>query len=162
MNNKIILGIGALLIVFSLSKPYIDKAIENNNNNVPNVVVVEISDEQKENVQNIVDLLKTGPSERSGACLMLSGLYREMAVLIGLDQEDKIITTTGDIRQANSLSGRILKVELPGDYDNLGGLCSEYVKSQIGDKEVPLDDELRNKAVGAFEALSWAFNEGAR
>jgi Arc/MetJ family transcription regulator len=160
MKDKILLSIAGILVVFAVFKPYLETMTIVDNK--PTVVVEEISEDQKELVQDIVDAVKNGSEDRVFDGKHLASLYTNLAKLIELDNEDKLIESTSDIAQANSLSGRLLKLDLNGKYDGVGKLSSDYVKSQIGSDDVNLDDELRAKAVEAFKSLAWAFNEGSK
>lgn len=160
MKDKLLLAVAGVLVVFAVFKPYLENITVVDNK--PAVVVEEITEDQKELVQDIVQSLKNGPEDRVADGKYLASVYSNLAKLIELDNEDKLIESTADIAKANSLSGRLLKLNLDGKYDNLGKLSSDYVKSQIGSDDVNLDDELRAKATAAFKSLAWAFNEGSK
>jgi hypothetical protein len=44
----------------------------------------------------------------------------------------------------------------------LSDATQAVILSEVGDDIVPLDEELRTKAVKAFMALSWACSEGSK
>ncbi len=47
-------------------------------------------------------------------------------------------------------------------YQGLADKAKDLLVSAIGEDDVVLDDETRNKAVDAFRALSWAFYQGSQ
>jgi hypothetical protein len=159
MKDKLLLGIGAVLVLLALIKPDIGGFITPHDNNI---VVENIDSDSKTLVQPIIDVLKSGPSDRRIDGKKLASLFSDIATLIQLDGEDQVITNTEEIRQANTIAGRMLKLNLKDKYPSLGIECSKYVKFIIGDDNVQLDSDLRNKAVQAFRSLAWACNEGSK
>lgn len=85
-----------------------------------------------------------------------------MATLIELDGEDKVITDTLTIREANSLSGKMLRLNIKDKYPNLAEAAKDVIVAGIGDQDVALTPELRKKAAESFRALSWAFYQGSK
>jgi hypothetical protein len=79
-----------------------------------------------------------------------------------LDGEDAVIKTTDEVRQANSLSGVMLKLDMKGKYKDLASSCNSVIQAAIGDDSVLLDKDLRAKAADGFKALAWACNEGSK
>jgi hypothetical protein len=163
MNNKVLLIIGALLLLVGLIRPDINFPI-NNPKPVDNIVVVTppADEELKKTCQLVIDVLKAGPSDRKQDGKRLSELYSDLAVLIRLDGENEVVKTTEEVRQANSLSGLMLQMNIKDKYDGLPEATNTVVLKQIGDDIVPLDEDLRGKAVKAFMALSWACLEGSK
>lgn len=163
MNNKVLLVIGGLLLLIGLVRPNINFPI-NNPNPVDNIVVVTppADEELKKTCQLVIDVLKAGPSDRKQDGKRLSELYSDLAVLIRLDGENEVVKTTEEVRQANSLSGLMLQMNIKDKYDGLPEATNAVVLSEIGDDIVPLDEDLRGKAVKAFMALSWACLEGSK
>lgn len=163
MNNKVLLIIGALLLLVGLIRPNINFPI-NNPKPIDNIVVVTPpADEQlKKTCQLVIDVLKAGPSDRKQDGKRLSELYSDLAVLIRLDGENEVVKTTEEVRQANSLSGLMLQMNIKDKYDGLPEATNTVVLKEIGDDIVPLDEDLRGKAVKAFMALSWACLEGSK
>lgn len=92
----------------------------------------------------------------------LASLYSDIAQLIELDEKDEVIKNTEEIRQANRLAGLMLKLDIKGKYPDLGEKAQALIIASIGDDSVPLDSDLRKKAVDGFRALAWACNEGAK
>ena len=100
-------------------------------------------------------------STRKSDCLKLSALYADMATLIELD-DDKIIVDTSSIKEANSIAGKMLKLNIKDKYPNLAEAAQDLVTTGIGDDDILLTKELREKAAESFRALSWAFYQGSK
>lgn len=167
MQNRILLGIGILLIGLGIFKPnfIINNSIVKPECSAVETYVIDAPADTTliEKANNIIDILKKSEdSTRKNDCLKLSSLYSDMATLIELDNEDTVIKDTAAIKQANSLSGKMLRLNIKDKYPNLAESSRELVVSAIGDDDVVLDNELRIKAVNAFRALSWAFYEGSK
>lgn len=165
MNTKnILLGVALLLISIGILKPDISSwGLPNRNPSVPseNLDLVKPSEELLPMVENIVKALSVS-SDRKIDGKRLASLYSDMATLISLDEKDEIIKTTEDIRQANKLSGLMLKLDIKGKYPDLPEANEALVKEAIGDDQVLLNPDLRAKAVNGFKALAWACNEGSK
>ena len=88
----------------------------------------------------------------------IGDLYGAFSTVIAAD--DRIVKTTSDVRDAH-LNAGILAVqagEIPR-VPNLAVAVNQFLKSQIGDDNVPLSDEKRDQVVDAFNALEWAANQ---
>ena len=85
-----------------------------------------------------------------------------MSQLIELDGDDQVINNTANIREANSLAGKMLRLNIKDKYPNLAEAAQDLLFFQLGNKDVKLDKELRSKAIEAFRALSWAFYKGGK
>jgi len=165
MKEKIALAIGALLILFGLFQPDLSNLIPKKPDIVVTVPTVKAPSDEVllEKGMVIVDILTdSNASGKREDCLKLSSLYRDMAVLIGLDGKDNVIKTTSAIREANILAGKMLRLDVDGKYEGLADAAGDLLTSTIGKDEVVLNDDLRAKSVDAFEALSWAFYEGSK
>lgn len=92
----------------------------------------------------------------------LAKLYNDISTLISLDGEDQVITNTEEIRQANRLSGAMLKLNIKGKYPDLPEAAKSLIVETIGDDQVLLNNDLRAKAAEAFKVLAWACNEGSK
>lgn len=166
MQNKALLGVGVVLLALGIFKPDLGSLLNNANVTVPSVscVVDAPSDDdllQKSRV--VIDILKSSnDSTRKSDCLKLSSLYCDMANLIQLDEDDKVISDTASIKEANSLAGKMLRLNIKDKYSGLAEAAKDVVVSGIGEDDVSLDDDLRQKAVESFRALSWAFYEGSK
>lgn len=165
MNTKnLVLVLAGLLIIIGLLKPDLSKFIipSNSNNNVSIVVVekpenAEILDE----CEAVINALKEN-SDRKTDGKRLASLYIDMATLVGLDGDDMVLKNTEEIRQANKLSGAMLRLDIKGKYPKLAKAAESVVVSSIGDDSVLLDSKLRQKAVDGFNALAWACLEGSK
>lgn len=160
MNNKTLLIIVAGILLFvGVFKPNLGTVVPNSPV-APNVNVVEPTDpELKEACLEVAQILQKG---KSSDALRLSSLYSDMADLIALDGENEVIKTTEEIRQANRLSGLLLRLDLKGKYEGLAEAAKKVVVTSLGDDDVSLDKDLRDKAVIGFKALAWACKEGSK
>ncbi len=162
MNNKILLVVGIGLLLLGLFKPNLNFPISNPNNNTIVVVTPPQEKELKDKCQLVIDALTGGSSDRKKDAVRLSELYMDLATLIELDGEDEVVKTTEEVRQANTLCGAMLRMNIKGKYPGLSGAAQTVIASQIGDDIIPLDASLRQKSAEAFRALSWACNEGGK
>lgn len=163
MSNKVLLVFGVVLVVFGLSQYYpVNNPSPNNPVNV--VETLEIDPPSDENLkqlaESVVKSLKEGSEDRTKDGLRLANLYKDMSILIALD--DNIIKNTNDIAQANVLSAKFLKINLKGKYPGLAESADNLFKSYVSENAVPLDSEMRKKAVDAFQALAWGCLQGAK
>lgn len=159
---KILLFIGVLLVIFGLVKPSIPINI-NNPHNIPSVSNIELITPTDISIKEKADCLVSVVKNMDKIdAYRLRDLYLDMATLIKLDGEEIVIKTTEEIKQANSLSGLMLKLDLKTKYAdlNLAQLSKDVVVAAIGDDDIPLTPELRLKAVDSFYALAWAYNGG--
>jgi hypothetical protein len=164
MNKKTFLIIlASVLIIVGITKPNFSFRVSRPNV-VDNIVVITPPADEKvrELCKPIIDALKDGSSSRSKDGKRLSDLYFDLATLIELDGENEAVKTTEEIRQANSLSGLMLRLNIKGEYPGLTEASYNLLVSQIGDDIVPLDSNLRLKAVDTFRALAWACHEGSK
>ena len=167
MSNKLLLVIGISLLVLGIFRPNISSLINYSPNAVgyieTYVVDAPADSSLLEKAKAITTILqKSEDTTKRTDCLKLSTLYSDMATLIELDRDELVITNTATIREANSLCGSMLRLNIKDKYPNLAEASKDLVVSVIGDDEVSLDDELRTKAAKAFRALSWAFYEGSK
>ena len=163
MNQKnILLGLAGLLILVGLLKPEFSNIL--GPNKPVSVDVLELSaptDEAvKKEADDVVALLKEAGAK--GDAKRLRDLYIDLAKLVELDGEDEVIKSTEEIRQANSLAGVMLKLDMKGKYPNLAKEAKEVVVASIGDDQILLSKELRVKAVEGLNALAWACNLGSK
>lgn len=167
MNSKnLTLLIAVGLILLGLFKPDFSNVI--NKPKPPVVIVDELAVEKPSDegllakCDAVISALKNGPSDRVIDGKKLAYLYMDMAKLIELDGTDVVIKNTEEIRQANSLSGMMLKLDLQGKYPELKKAAQDLVVTAVGDDHVDLDADLRANAVTGFKALAWACNEGSK
>lgn len=162
MNNKVLLGIGVLLCLVGLLKPNLNSIINKPHNPTNAVVVDKPSDADiLTAATKVVDILRNNNAS-SDDCLRLSGLYYDMAQLISLDGDKQLVRNTEEVRQANRISGLMLRMNINDKYPNLASAMNTVVVTSMGDDNVPLTPELRKKATDAFSALSWACTQGAK
>ena len=161
-QKNILLGLAALLIVVGLLKPEFSNILGPNR---PAVVdVLELPEPTdlvvKKEADDVVVLLKEAGAK--GDAKRLRDLYIDLSKLVELDGENEVIKNTEEIRQANSLAGIMLKLDMKGKYPNLAKEAKEVVVASIGDDQILLSKELRAKAVEGLNALAWACNTGSK
>jgi hypothetical protein len=167
MNNKVLLVLGCGLVLIGLVKPNISNLFVDFNKPANIVLTNYITDaptdqQLLENALAIKKIFNTSNSNtKKYDCLRLSSLYADLALLIELKNEDVVLKDTASVKEANSLAGKMLKLDIRNKYLGLSGKCEDLVKSAIGSDEALLDDELRAKTVEAFRALSWACYKGS-
>jgi hypothetical protein len=159
MNKNIVLAVAGLLILFglipqlsNLISPTGPASIDSINVSAP------LDPELKAKAQVVVDIL----ADHNADAYRLARLYYDMSTLVSLDGEDEVVKSTEDIRQANRLAGLMLKLDMKGKHDGLADAAQDVVVTAIGDDHVPLNKDLRNKAVEGFKALSWACAEASK
>ena len=159
-NKNILLCIAAALIAIGLFKPNFDSLLSKPQP-VSNVIFVEPKEEYKEYVSEVISALSSDPDRKIDG-KRLAGMSNDIATLISLDGENEAIKNTEEIRQINKLIGPMLKLDIKGKYPKLAQASQNLIVSAIGDDAVLLDKELRIKSSEAFQALAWAYNEGAK
>jgi hypothetical protein len=164
MNNKVILILASLLIALGLIQPNVsDWGLSKK---PVSIDVLELSVPVDENVKkeadDVVSLLKESGSSVKADAKRLRDLYLDLAKLVEFDGEEEVIKSTEEIRQANSLAGLMLRLDIKGKYPNLAKEAKEVVVAAIGDDQIILSKELRAKAVEGLNALAWACNEGGK
>ena len=169
MNNKVVLAIGAVLIVVGVLRPDLSSLIPSNGgNNTPVVNVPEVAVEVptepslKEVADELVKILKAGGEDRKVDGRNLAKLYSDIANLISLDLDNEVVKTTSEIREVNGVAGSLMNLKLKGKYPEFAQTAKKLVVAAIGDDIAVLNDETRSKAVDAFNALAWACYEGAK
>jgi hypothetical protein len=165
LNSKnLLLVVAGVLIFVGLTKPDLIWLVKPKPSVVENILVVTPpeSKELREKCQPVIDALRGGSSNRKQDAKRLSELYSDLAVLIRLDGTNEVVKNTEEIRQANSLSGAMLQMNLKGKYPGLSEAAQSVIVSEIGNDIVPLDENLRGQAVKAFSSLAWACLEGSK
>ncbi len=165
-QTKLLLLVGGLLVLVGFLKPDLSRIIPSPNNPAVVVDTVDIdppSDASlRDKAATVAESLKNGPSSRKVDAKRLRDLYMDLSTLVSLDGEQEVIKNTEEIRQANALTGVMLRLDLKGKYDNLASACNDVLVTGIGDDNINLTPELRIKAIDAFRALAWACNEGSK
>lgn len=165
MNNKVVLIIGAILIVVGVLRPDLSNFLPNNN---PPVVVASIDVEEPTDpnllaqADKITAILRDGGEDRKTDAMALAHLYKDIATLISLDQENIVVKTTSEVREVNSVAGTLMNLQLKGKYEGLATTAKALVVSVLGDDVATLNEENRENAVAAFEALAWGCYMGAK
>lgn len=167
MSNKILLGIGIVLLIIGIFKPNISDLINYSPSTVgyieTYVIDAPADDRLLKASKYVTDILNASDdSTKKSDCLKLSALYADMATLIELDGENKVINDTASIREANSLAGQMLRLDIKNKYLGLADACRLVVTTAIGEEEAVLNNDTRSKACEAFRALSWVFYEGSK
>lgn len=165
-NALLFLGIG--LIAIGLFKPDILSILQPNNSQVSNCLETHITTAPEDNsilekCNLVIDILQTSTNNNKREdTLKLSSLYADIATLLSLDGEDAVVKDTKTIREINSLSGSMLRLNIKDKYPNLAQASKDVVVVAIGEDDILLTEDLRSKAVEAFNGLSWAFYEGGK
>jgi hypothetical protein len=163
MSKNILLLIGTILIVLGvLTKFNIGSFLPNRPSNIDVMELMEPSDSNvKKEADDIVKLLKSSNGSKSDF-KKLRDLSLDLGKLVELDGENLVIKNTEEIRQANSIAGVMLKLDIKGKYPSLAKEAKEVIVAAIGDDNINLSPELRVKAVNGFNALAWAYNEASK
>lgn len=162
MNKNLILIVAGLLILVGLTKIDLSRFVPS----VPaNIDVMELTAPTDKNVKkeadDVVSLLKASGGSK-GDFRKLRDLSLDLGRLVQLDGEDLVIKNTNEIRQANSIAGPMLKLDIKGKYPDLAKEAKEVIVAAVGDDDIVLSPELRVKAVDGFNALAWAYNEASK
>ena len=163
-SQKALLLVAVVLVCIGVFKPNIPawKFTPNVTPVVDAIVVDKPSDPiVLEKCQDVIMALKNNGDHKTDG-KRLASLYLDLALLIELDGDNEVIKNTEEIRQANGLSGLMLRMDIKNKYPNLADAAKSVIVSSIGDDNVLLDPELRTKSAQAFRSLAWACNEGAK
>lgn len=164
-NKKIVLIIGICLVAIGLFKPDLSSILPSP------IGVVETNSLQLEQPKDpaiqeacdqVIQILRSGPSSRKQDGVRLASLYCDLASLISLDEDEQSIKSTLEIREANKLAGKLSHLNLKDKYDGLSEAANGVLVAALGDDDSVLDPTLRQRAVSAFRNLAWACVEGAK
>lgn len=164
-TNMLLAVVALVMIGVGLTKPDLSILMPRPDKSDSSVVLVEKPTDQilLEKTNLVVESFSnSSSSSKKQDSVRLSSLYQDIALLVSMDENEEVIKTTEEIRQANSLAGLMLRLDIKGKYPGLSDAAESVIVSQIGDDVVPLDKSLREKAVNAFKALSWACYEGSK
>lgn len=162
MSNKVLLYIGFGLIIIGLVKPNFDLGIGGPVNNVVSVQVDKPNDPALLALaQTLTENIRKANVSKED-CLRLANICFDMGTLVGLDGTSEVIKNTEEIRQANRLSGLMLRMDMNKKYPGLAESMNKVVVDYLGNDIVVLNSDLRNKSVSVFQALAWAFVEGTK
>ena len=164
-TKKILLLIGAALVLVGFLKPDLSSILPNSR--PVTVDVMELAEPTdtvlKKEADEVVALLqKLNAKSDVVKFRKLRDLYLDLARLVELDGEDTVIKNTDDIRQANSISGVMLRLDMKDKYSDLKKELNDVMVSGIGDDSLNVSSELRSKGIDSFLALAWAINEGVK
>jgi hypothetical protein len=166
MNNnltKTLLLIGGLLVAWGLVGHKVSTVISPNNS--VSIDVMELSaptdPDVKKEAEDVISLLKSSGGSKNDF-KKLRDLTLDLGRLVELDGADLVIKNTDEIRQANSIAGVMLRLDIKGKYPLLAKEAKEVIVAAIGDDNVVLSPDLRVKAVSGFGALAWAYNESSK
>lgn len=163
-NNRILLVIASLLIFVGVMRPDLS-SIGWFPNRPAAIDVLELAaptdDLLKKEAEDVAKLLKSSGGPKSDF-KRLRDLTLDIARLVELDGDDLVIKNTEEIRQANSLSGVMLRLDIKGKYADLAKEAKQVIVASIGDDNIILSPDLRTKAVAGFNALAWAYNEASK
>ena len=161
-QKNILLGLATLLIVIGLLKPDFSNILGPFKPVMVDVLELPAPTDEavKKEADDVVALLKEAGAKNDAR--RLRDLYIDLAKLVELDGEDEVIKSTEEIRQANSLAGVMLKLDIKGKYPDLAKETKEVVVASIGDDQILLSKELRVKAVDGLKALAWDCNMGSK
>lgn len=163
ITDKIILCLGAILVFGALLKPDLSSLSNFNIGGGSAVVQLDPVDTKTQTkVKPVVDVIKNGPSSRKQDGARLASLFRDMSTLIAVDGDASIIKSTNDIRNAVSLVGDMLRMDINSKYEDFEKETTAFTQSMIGTEDVILDSETRANAVKAFQALAWACLQGSK
>lgn len=169
MKNSVIFYIGLGLIAFGLMKPNLSNLFpvvtpSHNATCLDHYVLTPPTDAGVlEKCNLVIDILVTSTvTNKKADILKLSSLYADIATLIRLSGDDMIVLDTQTLKEVNSVTGKMLQLDLKGKYPNLAEASRAVIVAAIGDDNVTLSDETREKAAQAFDGLSWAFYEGGK
>jgi hypothetical protein len=153
MNNaKLLLIIGLILVIVGWFKPDVSSVFPNKNSNIDVMELAAPTDAH----------IKEYKSADKRDFKRLRDLYLDLGRLVELDGEDEVITSTEELRQANKLTGVMLRLDIKGKYPDLAKECKDVIVAAVGDDEIKLSTELRPKGVEGFNGLAWSFNEGSK
>ena len=158
--KNLLLVIGLVLAAIGIFKPNL--SLVSSDSNTRYVFVAPKDESLLQACYEVTNTLKNGPSSRKSDSLKLAQLYYDLAELVSLDETDEVIKNTAEIRQVNSIVGPMLRLNLKDKYTNLSSLMNKVMVTGLGDDEVVLDENLRNKAVETFKALGWACYEASK
>lgn len=163
-NNKLLLAVGAVLVLFGFFKPDLSNLLPKGGNKVE-VSVVKVAEPTDPDLLSsalkVAEAVKTGENPKVDG-LELAGLYSDIAKLVSLSGAEEVVKTTSEIREVNSVAGSLMNLKLQGKYPGLAVAARELVVKAVGDDVVVLNEDTRKAAVSAFEALAWGCIEGAK
>lgn len=161
-NNNVLLVVAGLLIVIGLTKFDMSTFLPNRpSSNNDRVVTMPKDPAILKESRDVLKVVHDQNVSKADA-RRLRDLMLDMKQLISLDGEDEVIKGTEEIRQANSLAGVMLRMDIKGKYADLAKECKDVIVAAIGDDQMVLSPELRSKALDGFDGIAWALDEGSK
>lgn len=166
MNKNVVLVLGVALIAVGVFKPDFSNLIPKGGSTV---TVPVVSVQEPTDPELLASALKVAAALKGGDkndALALSGLYSDIAKLVGLAGSEEVVKTTSELVEVNSVAGSLMNLKLKGKYPDLAPAAKELISKAFGGDEgldvAVLNDESRKVAVAAFEALAWGCAEGGK
>lgn len=161
-NNNMVLVIAGVLILLGLTKFDLNNIVPSKKPVAIDVLELPAPTDEAilKEADDVMTIVKSKMSKEEAR--RLRDLYLDIKQLVKLDGEEEVIRNTEEIRQANSLAGSMLRLDIKGKYSDLAKELKEVVVVAIGDDQIVLSPELRLKAMDGFDALAWALNEGSK
>lgn len=161
-KNFIVLALGLSLLFLGLSKTNFIYRKPSTNTTIDSIAPPSPPDYLIAHAEKIVESLVVNSDCKKDAKVM-QDFYLDIATLISLDgDKDVVIKNTEEIKQANSLSALLINLDIKGKYPNYAENSRSLVVTAIGDDSVQLNDELRKKAVEAFQSIAWAWHKASK
>lgn len=163
-NKNVLLVIAGILIFIGVIRPDLSSLglLSNGRATIDVMELAAPTDEAvKKEAEDVVRVLKSSGGPKSDF-KKLRDLALDLGKLVELDGDDLVIKNTEDIRQANALSGPMLRLDIKGKYVDLAKEAKEVIVASIGDDNIVLSKDLRAKAVAGFNSLAWAYNEASK
>ena len=148
MSNFVRFVPATLLVLYLAAKvaPYIQKDTIDN--------TYKPTAEQQVLLAPISASLKKHPEAASD----FESLYYALALVVGTDEV--ILKTTDDVRRTHENAGA-LAIQA-GEIPRIPGYAkavNDFIVSEVGVDNVPLDPEKRKQIIDTFKALAWATNQ---
>lgn len=161
MHKTSVLVIGLVLIGIGIFKPKLNIGPNKPSTTVSSVVEKPSDPALLALANELISTIKQSNVDREDG-LRLASLAFDISTLISLDGDNEVIKNTEEIRQANKLSGMMLRMDINKKYPDLVTKLNTIVVRYLGDDIIPLNTELRAKSCDVFETISWAFVEGIK
>ena len=117
------------------------------------ISITEPTPELQETVKDISELVTGDDAVKDK--LLISDYFNQLANVVRDDPG--LIDTTEKFRRFNSTAGQInfAGQSLKDKYNGLGSAIDDLIKNAIGNENVELDKEKRDKLVNLLKAIAW-------
>ena len=117
------------------------------------ISITEPTPELQETVKDISELVTGDDAVKDK--LLISDYFNQLANVVRDDPG--LINTTETFRRFNSTAGQInfAGQSLKDKYNGLGSAIDDLIKNAIGNENVELDKEKRDKLVNLLKAIAW-------